>query len=226
VLGAMERRERLTRRLCLATGEASLHTDDQDAEFRFDGENLHKVFGPAWRLVLIGAGQLSHYVAEMALALDYEVIVCDPRPEYAANWGVAGARLDHRMPDDVVREAGDDARAAVLALVHDPKLDDMALVEALASRAFYVGALGSTANNTKRRGRLATLGLSDVALARLHGPVGLPIGSRTPPEIAVAILAELTAVRHGVALSAVRASTPSALPAMDEAECQESSVSF
>jgi xanthine dehydrogenase accessory factor len=225
ILAALNRRERVVRRLCLASGEVSLHTDVAGAEFSFDGDCLVKVYGPAWRLVLVGAGQLSRYVAEMALALDYEVIVCDPRPEYAGSWTVAGARLDHRMPDDVVRAVGDDPRTAVLALVHDPKLDDMALLEALVSRAFYVGALGSTANNARRRVRLADLGLPETALARLHGPVGLPIGSRTPPEIAVAILAELTAVRHGVALRARVTSSVAVQPEPGTVECPLSSAS-
>jgi xanthine dehydrogenase accessory factor len=113
---------------------------------------------------------------------------------------VNGAELDARMPDEVARERAFDARSAVIALTHDPKLDDMALMEALQSNAFYVGALGSKANNTKRRARLKSLNVSEAALARLHGPVGLPIGSRTPAEIAIAILAELTAVRHGIRL--------------------------
>ena len=202
MLRAMDQRRLTARRVCLATGEVSLHTAKRDAAFHFDGENLVKVFGPAWRLVLIGAGQLSRFVAQMAQALDYEVIVCDPRAEYAAQWKVADAMLDTRSPDDVVRERVRDVRSAVLALTHEPKLDDLALMEALVSPAFYVGALGSRANTEKRRARLASLDLPRDAIARLHGPVGLPIGSRTPAEIAVAILAELTAVRNGIVLRA------------------------
>ncbi len=197
ILRRMDARELIGRRLCLGTGEASLHPVRRDQDFEFDGDNLTRVFGPAWRLLLIGAGQLSRHVAEMALALDYHVIVCDPRDEYAAAWRVIGAELDIRMPDEAVRERACDARTAVIALTHDPKLDDMALLEALQSPAFYVGALGSKANNARRRVRLKSLNIPETALARLHGPVGLPIGSRTPAEIAVAILAELTAVRHG-----------------------------
>ena len=200
ILHAMEARRLLLRRICLTTGEVSLHAAERDAAFHFDGANLIKVFGPAWRLVLIGAGQLSRFVAQMAQALDYEVIVCDPRAEYAAQWKVADAMLDTRSPDDVVRERVRDVRSAVLALTHEPKLDDLALMEALVSPAFYVGALGSRANNEKRRARLTGLDLPRDAVARLHGPVGLPIGSRTPAEIAVAILAELTAVRNGIVL--------------------------
>jgi xanthine dehydrogenase accessory factor len=200
ILQAMDARQLTARRVCLATGEASLHAAERAQDFSFDGENLIKVFGPAWRLVLIGAGQLSRFVAQMAQALDYEVIVCDPREEYATQWQVVDAALDTRSPDDAVCALARDARSAVLALTHEPKLDDLALMEALVSPAFYVGALGSHANNAKRRARLASLALPPEAVARLHGPVGLPIGSRTPAEIAVAILAELTAVRNGIVL--------------------------
>lgn len=201
ILDHMDARRMTTRRVCLATGEASLHAGTSDAEFQFDGENLSKVFGPAWRLVLIGAGQLSRFVAQMALALDYEVIVCDPREDIARHWQVAKAMLDTRSPDAAVRALSRDARCAVVALTHEPTLDDLALMEALVSPAFYVGALGSQGNSTRRRARLASLELPAAAIERLHAPVGLPIGSRTPAEIAVSILAELTAVRHQAALT-------------------------
>jgi xanthine dehydrogenase accessory factor len=164
---------------------------------------LTTVHGPRWRLLVIGAGQLSKYVAQMAQALDYEVIVCDPREEYAITWDVPGAPLNRGMPDDVVLELDLDSHSAVVAVTHDPKLDDLALIEALKSPAFYVGALGSRLNTQKRRERLAQFDLSQSELDRLHGPVGLRIGSKTPPEIAVAIIAEMTAVRHGVAIETV-----------------------
>ncbi len=213
ILRAMDVRQLTLRRVCLATGEASLHAAERAQDFSFDGENLSKVFGPAWRLVLIGAGQLSRFVAQMAQALDYQVIVCDPREEVAAPWQVADATLDTRSPDDAVRALARDTRTAVLALTHEPKLDDLALMEALVSPAFYVGALGSHANNAKRRARLASLDLPRAAIARLHGPVGLPIGSRTPAEIALAILAELTAVRNGMVLRAYGQAPPAGFPA-------------
>jgi xanthine dehydrogenase accessory factor len=228
ILRAMDARRLMTRRVCLATGEVSLHAVEGAGEFRFDGANLLKVFGPAWRLVVIGAGQLSRFVAQMAQALDYEVIVCDPRDEYAAQWQAADAALDTRSPDDAVRALACDARSAVLALTHEPTLDDLALMEALVTPAFYVGALGSRTNNAKRRARLASLGLPVAALARLHGPVGLPIGSRTPAEIAVAILAELTAVRNGVELRVSNASQRTdAVPLLDDGAvaCAESRAS-
>jgi xanthine dehydrogenase accessory factor len=136
----------------------------------------------------------------MALGLDYQVTVCDPRAEYRETWDVAGAPLVRTMPDDTVIAMRLDERCAVIALTHDPKLDDLALMEALKSPAFYVGALGSRANNAKRRERLKEFDVTDGEIARLHGPIGLYIGSRTPPEIAVSILAEVTAVKNGVAL--------------------------
>ncbi|MGI9303865.1 MAG: XdhC family protein [Gammaproteobacteria bacterium] len=201
LMKAIEARELLLRRLDGETGEAELQPGVADAkEFSYDGQRLSKLFGPVWRLLLIGAGQLSRYVAEMALALNYRVIVCDPREEYAQPWQVAGTELDTRMPDDVVLAMKLDPCSAVLTLTHDPRLDDMALMEALTSDAFYVGALGSVRSNEKRRERLLELDVPAAAIERLHGPVGLPIGSRTPPEIALAILAELTAARHGVRL--------------------------
>ncbi len=198
LLAAMHRSELVARRVCLATGEASLHPATRNQDFSFDGENLVQVFGPAWRLVLIGSGQLSRLTAQMALALDYEVIVCDPREDMAAGWSVAGVPLDSRSPDEAVQALVTHTRTAVVALTHDPRLDDLALLEALQSHAFYVGALGSRVNSARRRARLRSLGLSETQLARLHAPVGLAIGSRTPAEIAVSILAELTAVRHGL----------------------------
>lgn len=165
----------------------------------WDGRVLTTVHGPAWRLLIVGAGQISTYLAQMAQALDYQVFVCDPRSEYTAEWNVAGASLLSCMPDDAVDELRLDPHCAVVALTHDPKLDDLALLEALKSPAFYVGALGSTANNQRRRERLLQyFDLTPAEVARLHGPVGLPIGSHTPPEIALAVLAEMTAVRNGV----------------------------
>jgi xanthine dehydrogenase accessory factor len=166
---------------------------------RWDSYTLTTVHGPAWRLLIIGAGQISSFLAQMAQALDYQVSVCDPRSEYSAGWHVPGTTLLSSMPYHAVIELNPDPHSAVVALTHDPKLDDMALLEALKSPAFYVGALGSTANNQRRRERLLQyFDLTQDEVARLHGPVGLPIGSRTPPEIAIAVLAEMTAVRNGV----------------------------
>jgi xanthine dehydrogenase accessory factor len=186
------------RKLDMDSGRAALEPGRWQDVLEFDGRVLSTVHGPRWRLVLIGAGQLTRYLAEMAHMLDYHVTVIDPREEYAGGWDLPGVPLDRGMPDDVVRELNLDGHTALVALTHDPKLDDLALMEGLKSAAFYVGAIGSKKNNDARRERLKEFDVSVDEIARLRGPVGLYIGSKTPPEIAVAILAEMTAVRHGV----------------------------
>jgi xanthine dehydrogenase accessory factor len=216
LLERTERHERVLRTLDLASGAVTLSAQDDPAgatELSFDGMRLSTWFGPRWRLLMIGAGQLSRVLAQMAAALDYQVLVCDPREEYNLTWDVPGAQWLPGMPDDVVLAIEPDAHTAIVALTHDPKLDDMALLEALKSPAFYVGALGSRANNAKRRERLALFDLDAAQIARLHGPIGLHIGSRVPAEIAVSILAEITAVKNGVSLTQKKR-TPSAAQAV------------
>lgn len=191
--------ELVERRLVLGSGVATLATAHPEQGLAFDGEMLTSVFGPRYRLLLIGAGQLSASLARIAHGLDFAVTVCDPREEWYEEWTVPGTTLTHEMPDDVVIAMRPDARTAVIALTHDPKLDDLALMEALRSPAFYVAALGSRRNNAVRRERLREFDLSESQVAALRGPAGLYIGSRTPGEIAVSIAAELVAVKNGVA---------------------------
>ena len=198
LLARIERHELVQRTLDMKTGVATVDAARWNDQLAFDGTTLRSVFGPRWRLLIIGAGQLSTYLAQMAQALDYQVTICDPREEYTTTFDVAGVDLKRGMPDDVVTAMNLDGHSAVVTLTHDPKLDDMALLEALKSPAFYIGAIGSKKNNDARRKRLAEFDLSQDEIARLHGPVGLKIGSKTPPEIAVAILAEMTAIRNGV----------------------------
>jgi xanthine dehydrogenase accessory factor len=202
LLATIERHELVTRQLDMESGQVRLEPGAGSDVLEFDGKLLRTVHGPRWRLLIIGAGQVSRYLAQMAQALDYHVIICDPREEYAAEWNLPGVPLLRGYPDDVVLELNPDAHLAVVAVTHDPKLDDVALLEALKSPAFYVGALGSRKNNDARRLRLAEFDLAPGEIARLHGPVGLKIGSKTPPEIALSILAEMTAVRHGVSIPA------------------------
>lgn len=187
------------REVDIASGAVRVLDACRGEALHWDGARLSTLHGPRWRLLIVGAGQISRYLATMAQALDYAVSVCDPRDEYAIEWDVAGAPLVAGMPDDVVTAMLPDPHTAIVALTHDPKLDDMALLEALKSPAFYVGALGSRVNNAARKARLLEyFDLSESEVGRLHGPTGLPIGSRTPPEIAVSILAEMTAVKNGV----------------------------
>ena len=198
LLERLARGERVRRVLTLASGDVQLQSASATDELQLTDTTLTTHHGPSWRLLVIGAGQMTQYLAQMATALDYEVIVCDPREEYTSGFAVPGAKLLTSMPDDTVTALKPDGHTAVIALTHDPKLDDLALMEALNSPAFYVGAIGSRANQAKRRARLKEhFGVTDAQLDRIHGPVGLKNGARTPPEIAVSILAELTAVRYG-----------------------------
>lgn len=196
----------VSRTLHLRTGECALNDAQRGEEMRFDGTTLTTVFGPRWRLLLIGAGQLSQAVAAMGRMLDFEVLICDPREEYLPTSAIEGVRRLPGMPDDVVREIVPDVHTAIVALTHDPKLDDMALMEALKSDAFYVGALGSARNQAVRAQRLAEhFDMSQQELARLHGPVGLRIAAKTPAEIAISILAEIVEVKNA---KPVRAACP------------------
>jgi len=198
LLERLERHELVQRRLDLVTGDVELSKAAPGAQMQVSERAMVTLHGPRWRLLIIGAGQLSRFLAQIALAMDYHVIVCDPREEYRSGWHVDGVQLVHDMPDDIVINMQLDHRSAVVALTHDPKLDDLALMEALKSEAFYVGAIGSRLNNSKRRERLLEFDLTPAQLERLHGPIGLYIGSKTPSEIAISILAEMTAIKNGV----------------------------
>lgn len=210
LITAMDAHRLTAREVDLASGAVRLRPATPDLEFSLTETGLVRGFGPTWRLLLIGAGHLSQYVARLGLMLGYEVIVCDPREETARDWREPGTRLVGLMPDDAVKEYAGHERSIVLTLTHDPKLDDLALLDALASDAFYVGAIGSKRNCEQRRRRLRDMGIPDAQLQRLHAPVGLPIGSHTPPEIAVSILAEITALRNAAAGASVAPATTAA----------------
>ena len=200
VLERTARHELVARRLDLETGAVTIEPASRGEAFQFNGKQLRALFGPRWRLLIIGAGQLSRAVAQMALMLDFEVICCDPREEYHLTWDIPRTTFSKAMPDDLVVELQLDPHSAVIAVTHDPKLDDMVLLEALKSPAFYVGALGSRGNTAKCKERLAIFDLSAAEIDRLHGPIGLDLGSKTPAEIAVSIVAELVAVKNGTTL--------------------------
>jgi xanthine dehydrogenase accessory factor len=194
----LERRS-TQRRLDLRSGAVDLQPGRRDGVPLLTDDALITHFGPRHRLILIGAGDLSRFLSQMALSLNFEVIVCDPREEQRASWSLDGVTLSHEMPDDLVLRLQPDARTAVVALTHDPKLDDLALIDALQSEAFYVGAIGSRRHTALRRDRLREhFGLSEAELDALHGPAGLYIGSKTPAEIALSIMAEVVAAKNGI----------------------------
>lgn len=191
--------ELVCREVDLETGEVVLRHSDQPAALQFDGQRLRNTLGPGYRMLLIGAGALAQYLASMALFNGFKVTVCDPRVERGESWAMPDVALVTEMPDDAVAAFRPDARTCVIALTHDPKLDDMALLEALQGPAFYVGAIGSRRNTASRRERFMThLGQTEASLQKLRGPIGLYIGSKTPAEIAVSVMAEVLAVKNGV----------------------------
>jgi xanthine dehydrogenase accessory factor len=192
--------EIVARHVDLATGDWTFAPAAPTDECERTAARFTSVHGPHWRMLIIGASEIAHYLAEVAATVDFQVFVCDPREEYRHAWRARTGQFVDGMPDDAVVAFKPDPHSVILAVSHDPKLDDMALLEALKSDAFYVGAVGSKRTSAERRKRLAEFDLAPQQIARLHGPAGLSIGSRTPPEIALAILADLVAARNGIVL--------------------------
>jgi len=197
ILFAIEGHQLILREVNLQTGKSALRPGTKANGFSLSDSTMQTSYGPRWRMFVIGAGQLSLYVANFAVASDFDVIVIDPREEYAEGLDLPGVQFIKGMPDDVMQELGIDSHTAIVALTHDPKIDDLALIDALQSEAFYIGALGSLTNTLKRKDRLREFNVSTEQLERLHGPVGLAIGALTPPEIAVSVMAEVIAVKYG-----------------------------
>lgn len=193
----LENHTLVSRIIDLESGAISARDESSDEAVIIDEGVMTHSLSPMYRLLLLGAGDVAKYVAEMALALEYDVTLCDPRPRYLDNWHVPGVETSSRLPDDIVRERFSNPYSGIIALAHDPRVDDMALMEALKTDAFYVGAMGSERTSAARRERLPELGLSKDEIDILHAPIGFQIDSKTPAEIAIAIMAEVTAVRHG-----------------------------
>ena len=183
LIASLESGQLIQRQVHLESGAVSLKPCDTPAELSVDKHYLVNTFGPEYRMLLIGAGQMAEYLATMAKFNGFAVTVCDPREEYSGAWSVPGVALSKEMPDDIVRTFKPDRRSCVIALSHDPKLDDLALLEALDSEAFYVGAIGSRRNNLARKQRLIEhFDVSQANIKRLKGPIGLYIGSKTPKQ--------------------------------------------
>lgn len=197
IMSGIKKRSIVLREVNLLSGQSILRIGNRSTQFQFSNEKMQTIYGPRWRMFIIGAGQLSLCLASFALTSDFDITIIDPREEYAEGIGSEGIQFIQGMPDDVMQELGVDSHTAIVALTHDPKIDDLALIDALQSEAFYVGALGSHTNTQKRKERLKEFNLSTEQLERLHGPVGLAIGALTSPEIAVSIMAEVIAVKYG-----------------------------
>lgn len=192
----LNQRKRVVRRVSTDTQKVSIELANEQDVFDWQAPQLCQVFGPAWQVLLVGAGELSRYTARFAKALDFNVLVVDPREKFRENWDVDDVPVLDMSPDDAVLQFATDHRSAVLALSHDPNIDDLALMEALPADTFHVGALGSSRNYEKRCKRLVGLDVPSSSVARLKGPVGISIGARGSAEIAVSIVAELIQVRQ------------------------------
>ena len=168
-----------------------------DQAFRFDQSGSHdgqfiNIHNPPLRLVIIGAVHIAQAVIPMAQQLGYDITVIDPRGAFATGARFPGVSLHAEWPDEVIPQIGLDQRTAMIALTHDPKIDDPALFAALKSDLFYIGALGSKKTQSSRAQRLKDAGFTDAQIGRIHGPIGLSIGAKGAPEIAVSIMAEMT----------------------------------
>ena len=194
--GDLENHTKVSRLVDLNNGAISAEAQSSDDAVVIDGAVMTHSLSPMYRLLILGAGDVAKFVAEMAIALEYDVMLCDPRPNYLDNWTVPGVETTAQLPDDVVRERFSNPYSGIIALAHDPRVDDMALMEALKTNAFYIGAMGSVRTSAARRERLPELGLSSDEIDRLHAPIGFQINSKTPAEIAISVMAQITSVRY------------------------------
>jgi len=199
LIESLEKGDLVQRTTDLQTGTVSLAATKSVSALKINEAILTNTFGPQYRMLLIGAGQLGEYIATMAIFCGFSVTICDPRDSYASGWRTQGVSHMTDWPDDAVKRFAPDRRTCVLALTHDPKLDDLALLEAIETEAFYIGAIGSRKNNQARKKRMIEhFDQTDASLAKLKGPIGVFIGSKTPAEIAVSIMAEVLAVKNSV----------------------------
>ncbi len=194
----MQQRKAIRRIVRLNTSQHSLMdpTDSLPLKYDSDQQVLEQTYGPSYRMYIVGTNMVSEYVARLALALDYQVTVIDTNSQKLYEFNVDNVKKICDMPDDVLMEGAIDEYCAIVALSHDPRLDDIALIAALDSNAFYIGAMGSIRTSVKRMQRLCELDVSEASLEKLHAPIGMDIGSKTPPEIAVSIMAEVTRVKN------------------------------
>ena len=195
-----------TSSLGLAAADAA--RADQSAAVEHDGSTWFlQVFNPPLELVIVGAAHIAQPLSRMAALAGYGIRIIDPRTAFATPARFPGVSISHDWPDEALAKAPLDRRSALVALTHDPKIDDPALTEALRSPCFYIGALGSRKTHAGRLARLRKHGFSEDEIARIHGPVGLAIGAKSPAEIAVSILAEMTLELRGAAVRAGTAAT-------------------
>ena len=207
MMGALRAGAAVVRRLDLEHNTVAWSTADSDARTRFEDQVLNVVYEPAWRLVVVGAGELASWVCRFANLLDYAIEVCEPRLEYRDAWALHELPVAGDYPDDFIGARGCDGHTAIVALTHDPKVDDLAMLEGLRTQAFYIGALGSGRTTAKRAARLVEhFGVSQADVQRIRGPIGIDLQTRKPQEIALAVMTDITAARNGVTITTQRSS--------------------
>ncbi|MHA7117195.1 XdhC family protein [Pseudomonas promysalinigenes] len=203
--GALRGQRRLLREVRLPQGQLQLFDDrDQGPRVERQGNQVRLRVGAAQRLLLAGYSSVAHFCAEFGKSLGFEVILCEPREEVLEGVLLEGIEVRRELPSEFIVNGGCHADTAVVALTHDPKIDDLAMLEAVRTEAFYIGVMGSMTTSEKRRERLHRIGgLSDEQMARIHAPIGLNLGSKTPAEIALAVLADILRLRNGIARDAL-----------------------
>ncbi len=189
----------LVRRIDLESGRKRfVEAGENGPRVERDGQIVQLRVGPALRLIIAGISPVSHFCAEFARALGFEVIVCDPREEVRRDFGVEGVEVQAVLPSLFIGSGATHAATAIVALTHDPRIDDLAMIEAVRTPAFYIGVMGSKRTSEKRAERLKRSGgLDDEAISRIHMPIGLNLDSKTPAEIALAVVADILRVRRG-----------------------------
>lgn len=191
---------RLIREVDLASGARNVFADsEQGVRIEREIDRVRVRIGAAQRLLLAGYSSVAQACAEFAVGLGFEVILCDPRDEVLNGVVLDGVEIRRQLPSMFIAEGGCHSDTAVVALTHDPRIDDLAMMEAVRTDAFYIGVMGSMQTSQKRFERLRRIGgLGDAELARIHAPIGLNLGSKTPAEIALAVLADILRIRSGI----------------------------
>lgn len=205
LIEALRSGQRVVRSIDVQHQSAQWTIAEGDLATDFVDEVLNVVYEPAWRLLVIGAGELAAWVCRLGAQLGYSIDVCDPRTEYRDAWSLTDFTVVGEFPDDHIASQNCDEHTAIVALTHDPKVDDLAMMEALQTRAFYIGALGSSRTTQRRAERLIEhFDASAEDIARIRGPIGIDLNTRKPQEIALAVIVEITAARNGIEISTQR----------------------
>ncbi|MBL36355.1 MULTISPECIES: XdhC family protein [unclassified Thalassolituus] len=202
LLDTLKGQRQMIRSVSLSDGSLTLdHTDIQSGQrIKTIGDRITIRVGPAQRLIIAGLSTVSRFCAEYAVSLGYDVIVCEPREEEFQDFFCAGAKLEKTMPSSFIRREGNvHAQTAIVAMTHDPRIDDLAMIEAVKTPAFYIGVMGSRKTSDKRAERLMRSGgLNAEQIERIHMPIGLSLGSKTPAEIALAVMADVLRCMRGI----------------------------